>query len=483
MRRREILKYSGLVAITSQFSFGVQAQSTEPAWPMFQFDAGKTGYNPNASIPTEQVGQQWRTSTLGEVVASPVIANGMVFVGSRDGKVYAMDQEDGSKQWEYNIGEPIEATPAISDGSIYIGTTEANVFALSLDGSKEWEFETDPEGSSPSIELPISVGDGLVFVVSEPSYEDGLLYAINKNDGTERWTHWPPADHALAVGDGNLYLSAGGRRGTFKSIKASNGERQWDIISYGGYISDVTLSGTSLYLSGGDDGHVSRLPNDGSSYGETITSFSEINVQNIQSPSMAGRDLYVSLNNENENGFLFAFDSVTGEEKWRTRLGGGSKSSPVTTADTVYVGTDNNEVIAFSRSNGDELWSFSTDGPIRSTPALVGGSLYVGSDDGYVYSIGKVDENSQTQTPTEAPTETPQSQTTQATEPATRTPSSTPTEEETMTPIATEKEFERGFFTNGGESSFGILNNPLVLTVGGFFLSVLGIVYQLVEGD
>jgi hypothetical protein len=52
-----------------------------------------------------------------------------------------------------------------------------------------------------------------------------------------------------------------------------------------------------------------------------------------------------------------------------------------------------------------------------------------------------------------------------------------------MTSTATEDEFDRGFFTNGGESSFGILNNPLVLTMGGFFLSVLGIVYQLVEGD
>jgi outer membrane protein assembly factor BamB len=459
---------------------------------MFQYDAANTGYNPNASIPTEQVGQQWRTSTLGEVVASPVIANGMVFVGSRDGKVYAMDQQDGSKQWEYNIGEPIEATPAVSDGSIYIGSTEEKVYSLSLDGNKEWEFETDPEGLRPTIELPISVGSDVVFVTATSSYENGELYAINKEDGTERWTYTVAADHAPVVGDGSIYSSIdSGRYDNLRGLDTSNGEVQRQTSLGVGQISGMTLSGTSLYYLGvEEDPYVYRVPTDFEAYegdGEQIISFSDINVQSIQSPSVAGREIYISLNNENENGFLFAFDSVTGDEKWRNRLGGGSKSSPVTTGDTVYVATDNSEVIAFSRSSGDELWSFSTDGPIRSTPALVGGSLYVGSDDGYVYSLGKVDEASQTptptETPTEAPTETPQPQTTQATEPTTQKPSSTLTEEETMTPTATEDQFERGFFTNGGESSFAILNNPLVLTVGGFFLSVLGIVYQLVEGD
>ncbi|WP_225306791.1 outer membrane protein assembly factor BamB family protein [Haloarcula hispanica] len=142
---------------------------------MFQFDSANTGYNPDASIATEQVGQRWRTSTLGEVVASPVIANGMAFVGSRDGKVYAMDVEDGSKQWEYNIGEPIESTPAVSNGSVFVGSTGGNVYSLSTDGDINWEFETNPDGANQTILHPISVDSGLVFVISTTSYEEGYF--------------------------------------------------------------------------------------------------------------------------------------------------------------------------------------------------------------------------------------------------------------------------------------------------------------------
>lgn len=492
MKRRDIFKYAGLLAVGSQLPRSVEAQSSEPTWPMFQFDSANTGYNPDASIPTEQVGQQWRTSTLGEVVVSPVIANGMVFVGSRDGKVYAMDVEDGGIQWEYDIGEPIESTPAVSNGSVFVGSTDGYVYSLSTDGDLNWEFETDPDGRNPTISHPICVSSELIFAVSTTSYEEGILYAINKGDGTERWTHNGSAkwDHAPVVGNGSIYLSyrslGGGRTDDIKSLNVSNGEVQWKV-PLSGYISDITLSETSMYISGVEqEGNtIVRDTSDGS-YSREITSFSELNVRNINSPSVVGRHIYISLTNDNGNGFLFSFDSITGEEQWRNRLGGESNSSPVVAADTVYVGSDNDEIIAFDRNNGEELWSFSTDGPVRSTSALVEDSLYVGSNDGYVYSLGRVDETSQNKTPTEHDSETstatPQPQTT-TTQQATQAPSSTSTEEATLTPTPADDDPSRGFFRNGGESPFTLLNNPFVLTVGGFFLSVFGIVYQLVAGD
>jgi len=490
MRRREILKYAGLLTVSSQLSGDVKAQSSEPSWPMFQLDSGNTGYNPDASIATEQVGQQWRTSTLGEVVASPVIYNGRAFVGSQDGKVYAMSLENGDKLWEYNIGEPIQATPAVSNGSIYVGSTGGTVYSISIEGDKNWQFETNPEGSNPTITHPISTNSELVFVVSTMSYDSGKLYAINKADGTERWTHGGSVkwDHAPVVGGNTVYLSyrtqSGGVMDDIKALNASNGTLEWEL-SLSGYISDITLSGTALYISGVEEGGhtIVRDASDGT-YQREISSFSNINVDSIESPSVAGRDIYISLTNNNGNGFLFSFDSVTGEENWRNRLGGGSKSSPVVSSDAVFAGTDNGEIISFDRDSGDELWSISTDGPVRSTPALVEESLYVGSDDGYVYSLGRVEERVQktsTEDKTKAPTTSQPDRT--PTQTTTQEPSSTSTDVATTTSTPPEDNFNRGFFKNGGDSSFTFLNNPFVLTVGGFFLSVFGIVYQLVEGD
>lgn len=490
MRRREILKYAGLLAVGSQFSRGVGAQSIESTWPMFQFDSANTGYNPDASIATEQVGQRWRTSTLGEVVASPVIANGMAFVGSRDGKVYAMDVEDGSKQWEYNIGEPIESTPVVSNGSVFVGSTGGNVYSLSTNGDLDWEFQTD----SPEIQSSLMTDGEYLYVLSGEwddidGWVDGRIYSISQDRGDEIWNYSLISSfpHTPAIDSGTLYTfgigSEDNANGAVIAINTTNGTVEWsggESMGTGG----ITVDGNSVYVTPGTNTYALDASN-GSTQWEY--NFPEMEDSWIySSASVEGRNMYISVTSGNDFGYIYELDAVTGERTSRVRLLDEIRSSPIITGDMVYIGTEGGTVHGVSRTDLEEIWSFSTGGPVRSTPALVEDSLYVGSNDGYVYSLGRVDETSQNQTPTEDNTETPtatsEPQTTPS-QPTTQTPSSTSTEGPTATPTPTDDDFERGFFTNGGESSFVFLNNPFVLTVGGFLLSVFGIVYQLVEGD
>lgn len=91
-----------------------------------------------------------------------------------------------------------------------------------------------------------------------------------------------------------------------------------------------------------------------------------------------------------------------------------------------------------------------------------------------------------TETPDQTPTEELPTQTPTEKESPTQTPTSTvtPTSTEVRTEATpmTETESQRGFLSNNPSKDLGPLDNPFYLTVGGFALSVAGIIHNMVRG-
>ena len=79
--------------------------------------------------------KQWEYKTGGDVYSSPAIgSDGMVYVGSRDNKLYAMNP-DGSKKWAFRTRDDVDSSPAIgSDGTIYVGSNDGNLYAITPNG-------------------------------------------------------------------------------------------------------------------------------------------------------------------------------------------------------------------------------------------------------------------------------------------------------------------------------------------------------------
>ena len=59
--------------------------------------------------------------TQGNVSSSPAVADGMVFVGSYDDKLYALNATDGKLVWSYLTGGMVVSSPAVANGVIYVG--------------------------------------------------------------------------------------------------------------------------------------------------------------------------------------------------------------------------------------------------------------------------------------------------------------------------------------------------------------------------
>ncbi|MET9694815.1 PQQ-binding-like beta-propeller repeat protein [Streptomyces sp. NPDC006514] len=57
--------------------------------------------------------------------------DGIVYIGSNDNKVYALDAATGTPHWTYTTGGGVySASPAVMDGIVYIGSSDRKVYAL-----------------------------------------------------------------------------------------------------------------------------------------------------------------------------------------------------------------------------------------------------------------------------------------------------------------------------------------------------------------
>jgi len=129
--------------------------------------------------------------THNRISASPVISGGVVYVGSDDGTLYALDAVTSKFKWSFQTGGEINSTVAVSGGFVYVTSYDRNLYALdAASGSKRWVFSTGGMvNSSPTL------SSGLIFFGSD----DGNVYAVDiagTNSGTtqpaglSRVRHW-----------------------------------------------------------------------------------------------------------------------------------------------------------------------------------------------------------------------------------------------------------------------------------------------------
>jgi outer membrane protein assembly factor BamB len=138
-----------------------------------------------------------------ELESSPTVGadgsvnQGMIYVGSKDGNLYAVNHNERmadplgmdfpgpepDSEWSFPTGAAVRSTPALdpNDGTIYVGSDSGRLFAINPNGSEKWRFPN--LGAIGAIRTaPIIDSNGTIYFGSD----DGRLYAINA-DGTERW--------------------------------------------------------------------------------------------------------------------------------------------------------------------------------------------------------------------------------------------------------------------------------------------------------
>lgn len=97
----------------------------------FHYNAQHTGdYSPVAGSNMSNSKLAWKYTTGGWVFSSPAVANGVVYVGSKDGNVYALNANTGTELWSFPTGGGAYSSPTVVNGIIYAGSGDSNTYAI-----------------------------------------------------------------------------------------------------------------------------------------------------------------------------------------------------------------------------------------------------------------------------------------------------------------------------------------------------------------
>ncbi|MCW4029604.1 MAG: PQQ-binding-like beta-propeller repeat protein [Candidatus Bathyarchaeota archaeon] len=106
---------------------------------------------------------------------SPAVANGVIYIGSRDGDVYAFNALTGAQIWKVTAGTWLFSSPAVVDTVLYLGSGDGNVYALNCsDGSLISNYTVNNIPGRWVYSSP-AVVNGVVYIGSG----DHNVYALN----------------------------------------------------------------------------------------------------------------------------------------------------------------------------------------------------------------------------------------------------------------------------------------------------------------
>jgi outer membrane protein assembly factor BamB len=111
-------------------------------WPTFRHDPARSGATP-AAVAAE--GPAW-TATLGGRLTAPTIAAGRLFVADRETHtIRALAAATGQALWSYTTGGQTDTPPTYHDGLLFLGSADGYVYALRAeDGALAWRFRAAP---------------------------------------------------------------------------------------------------------------------------------------------------------------------------------------------------------------------------------------------------------------------------------------------------------------------------------------------------
>jgi len=356
------------------------------------------------AIDAESGREIWRRSTKGPVPSTPAVAAGIVYFASYDGNFYALNAETGALKWKFatggerrfeakglhgmqpknqTIADPFDiylSSPVVADGLVYFGSGDGNLYALdAATGDLRWKFKTgDVVHASPAFV------NGVVFVGSWDSY----FYAVDAKTGKEKWRFHGGEDPLIhnqvgfqsspAVIDGTVYT--GCRDAQVYALDVATGKEKWRFDNALSWV--ITSPGVTR-------GKVFFATSDSSLYhmADAVTGKSLVRQQGkaymFSSPAIAGEVVIIGV----LNGTLEARDANTGELLWDYQTDASKRNSGwVLTPERRF----NQPLLFFDNWREAPLLAQDRQvsvGSIFSSPLIANGVVYFGSTDGFLYAL------------------------------------------------------------------------------------------------
>ncbi len=276
-------------AVEQSASPEVMASVTPPPraedWHTFMHNLGFSGISPDKNL-TPPLELLWKFKTGGPIYASPVIANGTLYIGSTDGKLYALNAKQWGVKWVFDAGDAIRYSAVVLGDRVYFNARNNKVYALNAQtGEKLWEFKTKSWMDAPPV-----VADNKVYVGAFRS----KIYLLNARTGElEAMRERTVRIQGIEYGCAN---------GVFRPVFPEHNAKVWREQTAGSESYPVTANGI-VYI-GARDGQIHGF--DSASQTETWTYRTGGFVD--AAPAISDGILYAASG----DGYVYAFTNTTG---------------------------------------------------------------------------------------------------------------------------------------------------------------------------
>ena len=353
---------------------------------MFRGDAAHTGVYPAAG-KAEMQKELWRFKTGNVNRSTPAVMDGVVYVGSGTGILYAIEAASGNLQWKFATPSEITSSPAVAGGLVYVNS-DSGFFAINAaSGRQAWQVKTGD---------PVAFDRRWDYFQSSPIYADGaiyfgsadsFIYAVEAKSGKVLWKYQTAGRvrSSPAVAGGVVYV--GSMDGNLYALEARTGELRWKFKTEGdaffptGEVQSSPAVADGLVFFGSRDGHLYAVD---AITGQKKWAFSHDGSWCISAPAVWEGVVFAG---SSDGMFVNAVDERTGKENWRTKTSARVFTSGAVAAGNVYFGTWGGEVNWYDVHTGKLAGATMAEAAVDASPVIAEGVLYFASDDGYIYAV------------------------------------------------------------------------------------------------
>src|SRR5437667_1697722 len=288
------------------------------------------------------------------------VANGLIFLGTLDGQLVALDQGTGKEKWAVQVGDPAAGytetmAPLVVGDNVIIGTSGAEygirgfVKAYSAaSGTPAWTWYTLPDplhgGWWGKWSRTTGEGEDLHRDIAKEKADSAKYADAWQHGGGSMWMT-PAYDDAtktlyVAIGNPSPDLDGGIRPGdnlwteSVVAISATNGEFKWGYQEVPHDVWDLdavsppviaTVGGAKAVVEAGKTGWVYVL--DAATGVRTGRKVWQVKTEQ---PMMGGATATAGglVFTGEGNGWFKAYDAKTGAELWKFNCGAGANAAP-----------------------------------------------------------------------------------------------------------------------------------------------------------
>jgi outer membrane protein assembly factor BamB len=308
---------------------------------------------------------KWAFKTNGKIFSSPIVQEGIVYIGSEDGYLYAIEEQTGKTHWKFKTGGAVHSSPAIFKNTVYIGSFDGYYYAINTKtGHLKWKFKTGGEHWSGEVSFlgmkPVDMymDDLWDFFLSSP-----VANPDEKNPSV-----------FFGSSDGNVY-----------ALNANTGQLKWKFETKGSIHCSPVLYENTVYI-GGWDANLYAIDIETGKERWRFETGKQTGFKGIQSTVVVANGMvYFGARDP----FLFALNAENGKLVWKYDAAySWIISSAVVANNVVYVGTsDTFLLLGLDARNGKELFKFKANGYVYSSPAIAGETAYFGDFTGNFFAL------------------------------------------------------------------------------------------------